>query len=385
MSEITKSTNTELIDKPPPKRVRGDPMEEENQSLRLQVEELTKRVFQLEQIISLLNVSAKETTNSHQNPILGDIIDPQNSIPVSNPLQDSQNDGKPPQTHPSLMTSKISSTVSQLPTPQTKAGKKIKSGRSVTYAEVVKGSEGPTAVTAPSSPPERSGPPNPGPNRPSVILEDWEEVKKKPKPMKDSKPKPAQSPNTLRASLQHASSKEETLKLLLRDPKPMEERCSEIVMITSKLPLTKKAQLQPMLAWKQALKSLTNQLPLTISLINPCKAELFYDSRQAPTVIAILREKNYLVEDPPELTDRDLGRRKLAYLDGYFLPLRRAALLGFNPEMQRKVLNLAQESLHKKFKDKPTLHQWKHQISKDLDWIDPPATEMPQDTTDMEV
>jgi hypothetical protein len=183
--------------------------------------------------------------------------------------------------------------------------------------------------------------------------------------------KPVQPPKTLRTCLDRASSKEETLKLLLRVAKPLEERASSIEILTAKLPLTKKAQMQPMLAWKQTLKTLTGQLPLTISLINPCKAELYYDAKWVPEVVATLKELNYLIEDPPVLTDRDLGRRKLAYLDGYFLPLRRAALAGFSQEMQQKVLSLSEEYLNKKFKDKLTLQQWKHQIGKDRDWIEP--------------
>jgi hypothetical protein len=171
--------------------------------------------------------------------------------------------------------------------------------------------------------------------------------------------------------LDRVSSKEETLKVLLRVVKPPEERSAEIVILHAKLPLTKKAQSQPMLAWKQALKTLTGHLPLSISLINPCKAELFYDAKQAPEVSQALKEQNYLIEEHPELTERDLGRRKLAYLDGYFLPLRRAALAGFSLEMQKKVLSLSSECLKTKFPDKLTQQQWKHQIAKDLAWIEP--------------
>jgi hypothetical protein len=171
--------------------------------------------------------------------------------------------------------------------------------------------------------------------------------------------------------LDRVSSKEDTLKVLLRVAKPPEERSSEIVILLAKLPLTKKAQSQPMLAWKQALKTLTGHLPLSISLINPCKAELFYDSKQASEVSQALKELDYLIEEHPELTDRDLGRRTRAYLDGYFLPLRRAALTGFSLELQKKVLGHSSECLRTKFPDKLTQQQWKHQIAKDLAWIEP--------------
>jgi len=160
--------------------------------------------------------------------------------------------------------------------------------------------------------------------------------------------------------------------MLLRVPKPPEERSPGVVILSAKLPLTRKAQVHPVLAWKHALKVLTGQLPLTISLISPFRAELFFDSDKAPGVKEVLREKGYLIEEPPTLAEKDLVRRKEAYLNGFFLPLRRAALEGFDPSQQLKLLDLASVSLEKRFKDKLTVQQWKHQIAKDRQLISLP-------------
>ena len=141
-------------------------------------------------------------------------------------------------------------------------------------------------------------------------------------------------------------------------------------MVTAKLPLTKTAQTHPMVAWKQALKTLTGQLPLIVSLTNPWKAELYYESKQVSEVTAALKKANYLVKETPVLSERDQERRKRAYLSGFFLPLRREALMGFSSkDQQLKILDMALESLEKTFQDKQTRLQWKHHIAKDRAWI----------------
>jgi hypothetical protein len=106
-----------------------------------------------------------------------------------------------------------------------------------------------------------------------------------------------------------------------------------------------------------------------VSLINPCKGEVFYDSRVAQDVSEALTKEGYLVENPSELSERDLGRRLHAYLASYFLPLRREALSGFSSEMQLKILDRATACLKSKFPDRASQQQWKHQIAKDRSWV----------------
>jgi hypothetical protein len=44
--------------------------------------------------------------------------------------------------------------------------------------------------------------------------------------------------------------------------------------------------------------------------------------------------------------------------------------------LQQKVLSLSLECLRTKFPDKLTQQQWKHQIAKDQEWIEPVVGEM---------
>jgi len=125
-----------------------------------------------------------------------------------------------------------------------------------------------------------------------------------------------------------------------------------------------------MVAWKQALRELTGHQPLHVSLINPCQAELYFDTKVSAAVQDSLRQQGYLM-DPFELQDdRDLERRKRAYLSGYFLPLRRATLQGLDPTQQLRVLDLAEKDLSPtKHPDPVTRKQWTYQIGKDRQWI----------------
>jgi hypothetical protein len=160
------------------------------------------------------------------------------------------------------------------------------------------------------------------------------------------------------------------LKVLLRSPRPEEDRTTLVDIVTATLPLSTKAQAQPMMAWKQALQEITGHQPLLVSLINPCRAEVYLDSKVSTQVRDILSQQGYL-QDPSELGERDLVRRKRAYLSGYFLPLRRAALQGLDSMQQLELLQLAEEDLSpSKHPDPITRKQWMFHIKKDRQWIE---------------
>lgn len=320
---------------PLPKRVRADTAEEENHYLRSELEKLKELVNHLTAEITNLKSSMGISMGSSRPMTYKDAVGPQD---------------------PQLVHSS--------PKPLRKDAKSIKIHQNRQFSEPLTTS---TVLAPPSGQPTNSALQNS--SQPSVIVEEWSEVKKKSQTKAPIK-KTTQPSQTLRSRLDRVSSKEEALKMLLKGTKPPEELTSEIVILRAKLPLTKAAQSQPMLAWRQVLKNLTGHLPLSISLINPCQAELFYDAKQASKVSDALKELDYLKEALSQFNEQDLERRKLAYLNGYFLPLRRAALTGFNVDSQKKILSLASECLTKKFKDKLTQQQWKHQISKDLAWIE---------------
>ena len=162
--------------------------------------------------------------------------------------------------------------------------------------------------------------------------------------------------------------KEEKLKILLRTPRPLEERTSGVTMVTARLPLSSRGQAHPMSSWRQILKEVCGVRPLHISLINPSQGEIFIDSKDAEAVKQALSKGGFLANNL-ELVEKDLERRKQVYLSGYFLPLRREALQGFSPKTQLNLLDLAMADLVK-MSDPLKRKQWKYQIAKDRSWVE---------------
>jgi hypothetical protein len=175
------------------------------------------------------------------------------------------------------------------------------------------------------------------------------------------------SPN-LAATLKPLS-KEEKLKLLLKKPTLPEDRANEVASVMVKLPLSTKAQRNPITAWKAAVTELTGHQPLAISLVNPCKAEVFFDAKVLDSVSSSLHSGGFSCPADP-LADKDLVRRKTSYLrQGYFLPLRRSMLLGFSQSQQLKLLELAETSCQTVFTDPIERKKWKHHCQKDREWV----------------
>jgi hypothetical protein len=124
-----------------------------------------------------------------------------------------------------------------------------------------------------------------------------------------------------------------------------------------------------MTAWKESIKCLSDSKPLLISVLNPVTAEIYMEAEKAANLRESLDHKGYLLKDSSPLQEKDLVRRKSDYLHGYFLPLRRAALRGFDLEQQMKLLQLAEADLSRKVSDPILRKRWKYQIAKDRDWI----------------
>ena len=138
---------------------------------------------------------------------------------------------------------------------------------------------------------------------------------------------------------------EDKLKILLRPSIPEAERTAKVDIVMVTLPLSKKAQLQPMTAWKQTMKAMTGHEPLLVSLVHPCRAEVYLDSKVSDQVKETLQARGYLQDSMYEPDDRDLARRKVAYLNGYFKLLRQAAFEGLTPNQQLELLDRAQKDL----------------------------------------
>jgi hypothetical protein len=174
--------------------------------------------------------------------------------------------------------------------------------------------------------------------------------------------------NTLTEDLKKVSTKEEKLKLLLKKSISPDQRSDLVASLMVKLPLSNKAQKTPVSSWKSAMLELTGHQPLAISIVHPCKAEVFFDGNVIDSVANSLRSEDYLCPDEP-LTDKDLSRRKSSYLQGYFRPLRRVMLQGFSKAQQLKVLELAEISSKTIFTDPQDRKKWKNHCLKDREWI----------------
>jgi len=153
---------------------------------------------------------------------------------------------------------------------------------------------------------------------------------------------------------------------LLRKQVPPEERTEEVVKVVLKLPLTPAARASPVSSWRKILKkefkiSLT---PLHISLVNPEVGEVSLCATVAGDFKRHLAA--YLV-DPRPLGAQDLERRARSYLGGFFKPLRRSALVGFDRELQMRVLDRAQELAEQLSTSEA--RRWRHHVQSDRDWV----------------
>jgi hypothetical protein len=98
-----------------------------------------------------------------------------------------------------------------------------------------------------------------------------------------------------------------------------------------------------------------------VSLLNPTQAEIFYDQSQEAEVLKL---KPFATEFDLILSARDIKRRACAYLRGFFLPLRLAALEGVSLDMKRDILKAAQDSIPKVC-HKNQQELWKKNIVRD--------------------
>jgi hypothetical protein len=192
---------------------------------------------------------------------------------------------------------------------------------------------------------------------------EWTRVQSK----KQSKSSKVHAIPSLKSVLGKATTPEEKLQLLLRPPKVV-DRSAEISVFMVTLPLSRKAQSQPIVAWKHVMESVTGHRPVSVSLIHPWKGEVLYDSKVAADVSKALHEAGYLIENY-QVSDKDLTRRSEAYLNGYFLPLRRAAWQGFSAEKQLELLDHAEKQIPKKFSDSFDRKKWKYQIETDRQFL----------------
>jgi hypothetical protein len=154
---------------------------------------------------------------------------------------------------------------------------------------------------------------------------------------------------------------------IIHQPMPLEKRSEGVVTLALKTNLSAKARAQPMMAWRELVKATTGINPLLISLVNPSLAEVTFELVDAPAAKVKLDTLGVVVDDL-ELTDTDMKRRSGDYHRGYFLPLRRQALQGFNLEQKLAVLMAAEASLERVV-PQHLRKQRRRQIAVDRAWV----------------
>jgi hypothetical protein len=146
----------------------------------------------------------------------------------------------------------------------------------------------------------------------------------------------------------------------------VEERTDEVVRVVVRLPLTAAARVRPLTSWKEILRSEfpSSPAPLLISLINPEVGEVYLCAKKVVAFKSHL--SSHLIPDRA-LESRDLGRRTACYLQGYFKPLRRAALDGSDPALRLQILEKALLEVQRK--GGPEEKRWVQFIQSDRAWI----------------
>lgn len=256
-------------------------------------------------------------------------------------------------------------------------------------------------------PPSALPPMHPLPLPPAVAAppqeEAWQEAKKKPKkekkptekplagvpqPMKNetsqkpkattyaaaaaSKPPQKLSPATRFKKSVEAKAKEpekadDLLQLLVVSPK--ENSLQEVQSTIFSIKLTMKARQSPTLAWNALVKAWCGHPPLQVSLLAPGKAEIFYDPKHHELIMEGALRLRAEVHSSG-LSNRDFQRRARAYLNGYFRPLRLAALNGFEIDQREAVLELAKAMIPQRFKSsKEHQNLWQRNIEFDQEQL----------------
>ena len=143
-------------------------------------------------------------------------------------------------------------------------------------------------------------------------------------------------------------SPEELLKTVLKPQLPPEKLTTEVKSVVVNIPLAARAKTtfnMALAAAKAATKAVTKIDVLAISTLHRGKYEMFVDSKDYEVFTQRVKEAGWTISEPT-YTEKDIDRRAAAYLSGYFLLLRMAALTGFSPQTQLLILDKAAALLH---------------------------------------
>lgn len=169
----------------------------------------------------------------------------------------------------------------------------------------------------------------------------------------------------LQSVIANPSSNPQTiLGVLLRKPISPEEKVQKVSSMVVQLDLSGEALQTPYLSWQSAIRAITGEKPLLISLLHPRLAEIFYDSKLHENFQKLLERGK--LSSPFKLNpEKDIGRRAVAYRKCRFPELRHACLQGFSATEVLQVIDRAKTAIEKEDIPQPLKQLWRHIIKED--------------------
>mmetsp|Transcript_18566 Transcript_18566/g.26701 ORF Transcript_18566/g.26701 Transcript_18566/m.26701 type:complete len:393 (-) Transcript_18566:744-1922(-) len=171
---------------------------------------------------------------------------------------------------------------------------------------------------------------------------------------------------TLRNQVRSSVDPGEVLNTLLNNSSADPHQVQMISSLCIAAPLSSSAKRDPIFAFKNVFKALTQLEPLDVSIISATQAEIFLTPENRDLALHRLSSSAHLTE-MPLLSEKDLRRRAASYNRGYFLPLRRASLAGFPTVLQLRVLEIAESSIPNLPKGRQ--EEVRNAIRKDRVWL----------------
>jgi hypothetical protein len=172
---------------------------------------------------------------------------------------------------------------------------------------------------------------------------------------------------TILGLMKNATSEVDVVASLSVKPVPVEERVESIRSRYFAFNLSQKARQAPLAAWWTMVRSVCGDAVLSISLLNPGQAQIFFADRNDER---ILKLRQYATEITINVTINasvtEVGRLAHAYLRGYFRPLRLAVLAGCPMELQTRILERALNLIPKVYQESSSKRSlWKHNVKMD--------------------
>jgi len=139
----------------------------------------------------------------------------------------------------------------------------------------------------------------------------------------------------------------ERLVALLQPPSIPSQPPTPVTSLIVRLPLSLKAQSSKTFSIRTAVHAITDINILDANIIETNLYEIFIPLTVQDQIQPLLQAAGVLQQPRPPLTAKDLPRRAFSYNRSRHHSMRKATLLGFSPDLQSQLLDLAHNNIHK--------------------------------------